>query len=202
MKKMIAFLAIGLVVALAGSAHAVTTTKCYVTVTICQDLAVSLDTTGGGILDDVTVVFGSPCVQVSDQVLAVDNNDRVVVWNASAAGYADYVLSIDTADTDHPSEWTPSSSVDEETYILYALFNDNLNASSPGVTTAFGAEDILTVSPVVCTDAVYGNGDAGHTGYNVEYDTERGLWFRFDSPTATTRSAEATLPIVVTIQAN
>lgn len=202
MKKMIVSLTIALIVAMAGTAHAVTTTKCYVTVTICQGLAISLDITGASPLDDVTVEFGPTCLNVGGTYLATDQDDRVVVVNDSDAGYGDYVVSIDTADTDHASEWTPGGTAGDETYILYALFNDSVDASSPAVVGAFGAEDVLTVTPTPCTDANYGNGNAGDTGYNVLFNTSRGLWFRFDTPTATVRADEATLPVVVSIQAN
>ncbi len=199
MKKMIVSLTIALVVALAGSAYAVTTTKCYVTVTICRDLAVSLDTAASP-LDDYTVDFGA-CVDVSTTTVPDNPNDRIIVWNASAAGYGDFVLSIDTADTNHPDEWTPSNSVDDETYILYAMFNDNVNASSP-LFGDFAGNDILTVTPTACTtNDTYGE-NTPTSGYDVKFDTSRGLWFRFDSPAATTRSDEATLPVVVSIQAH
>ncbi|GAG36945.1 unnamed protein product, partial [marine sediment metagenome] len=91
-----------------------------------------------------------------------------------------------------PAEWTSSITAQGmETYVLYAEFN----SGQPGVGTFTKPNHGLTNADQDASGTKFA-GD--QTGQNVPASETRNLWFRFDAPTVTIRSAQGTITVRLT----
>jgi hypothetical protein len=187
MKRLIS-LGLGLLLAMSvlGIAEAATVSdsiELYVTVT--GDLSVTIIETGlsfGSVAaDDTSVLTSSATVR----------NDSTGLTESYQIKGSNSV----------PSNWTLSSTPDEDQFVLYAGFS----TAEPTVWT----DDDLEVNNQNCTSDVFSE-DGSHTGVGVvsnnpgDYTaagSDRWLWFKIDTPTSLTVGSSEPQTITVTVTA-
>ncbi|MBU2568410.1 MAG: hypothetical protein KJ967_06525, partial [Elusimicrobia bacterium] len=114
-----------------------------------------------------------------------------------------YSLKIDTATT---PVWWPRSSAGggNNEYTLYGIFKDTQPPSGSFGTSA-GNDILISTGGVTCTTANYSDGTqpdsdgVGVSPYVINsLLSDTTIWFKFDSPPATSTSQQQTIPVVIT----
>jgi len=148
-------------------------------------------------IDEANIAFGT--IGAGSTVIStVPVDDRVQVTNSSTAINANLRLQI----SGEPAQWKASTAAGMETYVLYAQFSGAAGSTvPPAVGTYTAANHALSYTLTDCSTTKFGNGVAGEAGINIPPTGTRVLWFRFDAPTATTLTSQATITVCVTAYA-